>query len=782
MPRDPAPAAANTAANRSRALLLLPLAALLAILPLLIHGCSCGHDLVFHVQSWLDAAQQLRHGHYPRWAFSPAWNAGEPRFIFYPPLSWLLGALLTMIFPTASAPQIYIFLALTAAGFSMYNLASRITVGGQIPPHAALLAAAFYLANPYMLFNAFERSALAELLAAAWIPLLLLAVLRPRPTIRGVAIPVALLWLTNAPAAVMGCYTLALLAALRVLSTLLAPISRSPTHRNPEPSNARTLPVAESNDPYDISQRTPLDTLQPEALSPLRLALTYILGAALGLALPAFYLIPAAFERRYVQVAMAVIPNLRFQDNFLFTRTPYEPHNVVTHTISVLAIALLLLTVAVLSAVLLLRDHRSAPPPLPMRPPVQPTTRVPASVTTQVSVPKTQQVPGPVTTRVPQPALSEVERVSLLRPGSTHPQALAATLAILTLILTFLLVPLSTPIWQHLPELAFLQFPWRLLTILAAVLCLGIALLLDAPSQPGAPFMTRPHRGMGGVAISDPPTRLGAPLMTQPPPRLGGAAISDPPTRLGAPLVTQPHRGMGGVAISDPPTRLGAPFMTRPHRGMGGVATPLAALLCPVLLAFLCFHLYGQACAPDDRPSAVATLFRTHHGAAPTDEYTPTNADNDTLRSDDPGYWLASDPQAFAPHTIPNPNATNPDYDKPTPIDQTVSARAPMHLTLHIDKPEFLILNLRDYSDWNLTEIDPNSIALDHPAHIQRDDGLIAVPLYYASNYTIDISWRHTPDQELGDALSLCALLALALTFRRSALLNQDGEAKVRGK
>ncbi len=649
MPRDPAPAAANAAAkaaaNRHRALLLLPIAALLAILPLLVHGCSCGHDLVFHVQSWLDAAQQLRHGHYPRWAFSPAWNAGEPRFIFYPPLSWLLGALLTTIFPTAAAPQIYIFLALTAASLSMYHLASRF-----VSSNAALLAAALYLANPYMLFNAFERSALAELLAAAWIPLLLLAALRPRPTLRGVALPIALLWLTNAPAAVMGCYTFALIVALRL-------IARFVTFR----------------------RSAPRSSMRSGEIPAFRLALTTILGAALGLALPAFYLIPAAFERRYVQVAMAVIPNLRFQDNFLFTRTAYEPHNVVTHTISALAVVLLLLTVAILSAVLLLRDQHSAPTPVP------------------------------ATTRAPVPATTRVPHVSLLRHGFTPPPALAPTLAVLTLVLTFLLVPISTPIWQHLPELAFLQFPWRLLTILAAVLCLGIALLLGAPSQPRAPFMTRPHRGMGGVA------------------------------------------------------------------------TTLAALLCPLLLAFLCFHLYGQACAVPDRPSAVATLFRTHHGAAPTDEYTPTNADNDTLRSDDPGYWLTPDPQAFAPHTLPNPIATNPDYDKPTPIDQTVSAHAPTHLTLNLAQPEDLILNLRDFPDWRITETSPeHPNQTREPARIQRDDGLLAIALPAGAS-TIDISWCLPPDQELGDALSLCALLALILTFRRNVVISQNSDAEVRG-
>jgi hypothetical protein len=390
--------------HRYNPLLLLSVATLLVIHPLLVHGNSCGHDLGFHVLSWLDAAQQLRHGTlYPHWTTTAAWHAGEPRFLFYPPLSWYAGALLTLALPVNAAPIAYIFLALLAAGLSFYKLARHF-----VGPSAALLAATLYLANPYMLFNAFERSALAELLAAAWIPLLLLAVLRERPTVRGIAIPIALLWLTNAPAAVMGCYTFALLAALRCTR-----VAFSPFH-----SEQREEPAS------------------PGSHGTLRLALTYLAGTALGLALPAFYLLPAAYERRYVQVAMAIIPNMRFQDNFLFAHTADAAHNAVNHTASLLALTLLACTVAAISALLLTR-----------------------------------------------------------KPSTTK---LAPTLALLTALITFLLVPISTPIWNHLPELAFLQFPWRLLSILAPSLCLAIACLLH---QTSSSFIEQHSRSVSGIAM-----------------------------------------------------------------------------------------------------------------------------------------------------------------------------------------------------------------------------------------------------------------------------------------
>ncbi len=75
-------------------------AAFIAITPDLIRGNSCGHDFDFHLASWLDAQAAWRQGlFYPRWAPSPNYGAGEPRFVFYPPLTWMLGAALGSVFP-----------------------------------------------------------------------------------------------------------------------------------------------------------------------------------------------------------------------------------------------------------------------------------------------------------------------------------------------------------------------------------------------------------------------------------------------------------------------------------------------------------------------------------------------------------------------------------------------------------------------------------------------------------------------------------------------------------
>ena len=87
----------------SSAPLIIFLAAFVAIVPQLIRGNSCGHDFDVHLVSWLDCVNAWHHGiPYPHWAPSPNYGAGEPRFVFYPPLTWMLGAALGLILPLAS--------------------------------------------------------------------------------------------------------------------------------------------------------------------------------------------------------------------------------------------------------------------------------------------------------------------------------------------------------------------------------------------------------------------------------------------------------------------------------------------------------------------------------------------------------------------------------------------------------------------------------------------------------------------------------------------------------
>jgi hypothetical protein len=51
--------------------------------------------------------------------------------------------------------------------------------------------------------------------------------------------------------------------------------------------------------------------------------------------------------------------------------------------------------------------------------------------------------------------------------------------------IAFMLTPLSAPLWRHLPELRFLQFPWRLLAVLGSVFGFALALALVRIRLPG---------------------------------------------------------------------------------------------------------------------------------------------------------------------------------------------------------------------------------------------------------------------------------------------------------
>src|SRR5437868_5618872 len=202
--------------------LVIAAAAFAVVVPMLFLGVPSGHDFEFHLDSWIEVLGQWRQGIlYPRWAEMAHYGYGEARFIFYPPASWLLGALLGAVLPWKVVPGIFNWIALTAAGWSMFLLARRWLGSAD-----AMFAAALYAANPYHIVIVYWRSAFAELLASVLLPLLLLFVLRSAEEGRRMIVPLALVitaaWLTNAPSAVMGNYSLALLVLV------VAIVRRSP--------------------------------------------------------------------------------------------------------------------------------------------------------------------------------------------------------------------------------------------------------------------------------------------------------------------------------------------------------------------------------------------------------------------------------------------------------------------------------------------------------------------------------------------------------------------------
>jgi len=372
--------------------LIICLAAFIATTPDLIWGNSCGHDFDFHLASWIDAQAAWRHGLlYPHWAASPNWGAGEPRFVFYPPLTWMLGAAFGAIFPWKGVQ-----LAILCSFFALTGLSSRALARQLgLSEASATIAGCVALFSGYSMFTAYERSAFGELAGGFWIPLLLLLILRDRnpraPAFRracdGSAVLLALVvagaWLSNAPLGVMASYLLAAVAlVIALLRRSWAPILRS------------------------------------------------LIAVALGLGLSAIYLVPAAVEQRWVQIRQAVDdPGLAIENSFLFAS--HADPNLDLHDLELLRVSI----VAVIMLAIVF------------------------------------------------PALF----VAWRRGQLPKDRSLWIPLALIPLAILFLQFPVSLPIWNALPKLRFLQFPWRWLVALEA----PMGILFAAAVWPERPWLRK---------------------------------------------------------------------------------------------------------------------------------------------------------------------------------------------------------------------------------------------------------------------------------------------------
>jgi hypothetical protein len=278
-------------------MLLVAIAATVVIAPMLFLGQASGHDFQFHLASWLDVAGQWREGNlFPRWTEWANWGFGEPRFVFYPPASWLIGAGLGSILPWKIVPGVFIWLALVLAGYSMWRFASEYLPRGQ-----AAGAAVLYAVNPYHLLVAYYRSDFAELLASAIFPLLLWGVVRVVRdgwrSLPKLAFPFAAIWLCNAPAAVLATYSVA-------LALFVAFIAQR---------RARPLLVGGS-------------------------------AMATGFGLAAFYILPAAWEQRWVEIDQILTELLRPNRNFIFTHVDNPEFLFFNWKVSTIAVAVILAT------------------------------------------------------------------------------------------------------------------------------------------------------------------------------------------------------------------------------------------------------------------------------------------------------------------------------------------------------------------------------------------------------------------------------------------------------
>lgn len=288
-------------------------AAAVAVVPQLIRGNSCGHDFDVHLVSWLDCLNAWRHGIvYPHWTPSPNYGAGEPRFVFYPPLTWMAGAVLGAVFGWWFAPIAFTFLCMAGTGLAVRALALQA-----FDEAVATLAGCAAIFSGFALFTAYERAAFPEFMGGVWLPLLLLFALRDRGgsgTMRsafdGSTMPLALAlgasWLSNAPLGVIASYLLAAVAlAAALLRRSWAPVLRAG------------------------------------------------IAAVLGMAAIAFYLLPAALERSWVDIRQATEdPGYNFENSWLFARHAnplLQVHDAVLHQASLISVSMIAVALAALA-------------------------------------------------------------------------------------------------------------------------------------------------------------------------------------------------------------------------------------------------------------------------------------------------------------------------------------------------------------------------------------------------------------------------------------------------
>jgi hypothetical protein len=376
-------------------------AAFIAVVPQLIRGNSCGHDFDVHLVSWIDCVNSWRHGiPYPHWAPSPNYGAGEPRFVYYPPLTWMLGAALGLVLPWHLVPIVLTFLTLAGTG-----LAARALALEALDDLPATLAGCTAIFSGYALFTAYERSAFPEFAGGVWLPLLLLFILRDH-TSAGCPILAPAFWRKGGkPETLAGTYANSVAARALDGSTMpLAVVLAAAWLSN--------LPLGVMAG-YLLAAVALLWALLNKSWAPVLRAL---LATTLGLGLAAIYWLPAAIERYWVDIRQATQdPGYNFENNWLFAHNAnpiLSLHNMVLNQASWIALSMIAVAVAGL--------------------------------------------------------IESWRRGTLPVPKTTASRRWWIPLAAIPVVALFLMFPISRPVWHLLPEMPFLQYPWRWLEAVEA--------------------------------------------------------------------------------------------------------------------------------------------------------------------------------------------------------------------------------------------------------------------------------------------------------------------------
>ncbi|MBI3359919.1 MAG: hypothetical protein HY023_02285 [Chloroflexi bacterium] len=414
----------NAQANRWIGPAVALLFALLAASPLLLNtgflntrGGGDSPFLLFRLHQLLAA---LRQGVFPvRWMPDAALGLGYPFFNYYAALPFYFAAALKAFgFSYVLSLKLTQFAGFAVAAWGMY---AWMHEAGYARP-AAVLATAAYTFAPFHLVNVYVRGdSLSELWAFAWYPLILLTVLRlaRHPSLRR-ALPFGLayagLLLTHNISALI--FTPFLLLYLIVL--LLQSLIPRPSSRLPGAPAARDAP--------SVTLRSTLSEASRRHPSPAAHSALFIvhcsLSIALAFALSAFFWLPALMEGKYGQLASVTQGYFNYTQHF--------------RGLSLVQPSLLF------------------------------NYDVGSAGTTPFAMGLVQSV------------LVVCGLIALAR-GALRRRSIAAhdIFALAGLIVaTFMITPLSRRLWDSLPLLPYVQFPWRFLSIqslFAAMVVSGLA-------------------------------------------------------------------------------------------------------------------------------------------------------------------------------------------------------------------------------------------------------------------------------------------------------------------
>ena len=412
---------------------LLLLLAIPACLPLVAPGyffnAHDGHHSVFFL---VEFDRAIKDGVlWPVWGPDHAVGFGYPLWLIYAPLAYFVAEafhLLGFGFTVAVKLAWLLFFGIGAVG--MYRLARRWW-----GPSAALVAGLAYTYAPYHLVQIYVRAALAEFAALAWFPWVLLALLRlwesPGPRRAALAaLSFGLLLLTHTVSALI---FVPLLGGFLLLEIALG--WRRRRNRNVHCVQESTLCIYEKQE--GAAQDSPAEhdrVISGVTWTPL----AWTAGALLlGISLAAIFLLPMLFERRYIVEAQWVHASYDYRSHFVYPSQFFDPDWGYGYSIPgpndgmSFQIGLMIFIGAAVGGLAALQRRGD---PIPHR----------------------------------------AEALFLAAAGA---------------LALFAMTPAAKPIWDALPLMRLVQFPWRLLAVVVVTL----------PLLAGAGVYWLEHQGTDGV-------------------------------------------------------------------------------------------------------------------------------------------------------------------------------------------------------------------------------------------------------------------------------------------